>query len=158
MTEIRRLTVADLPAALELCNEIREHHRRLLGGYFAPLDYALEEENLKSFIADENKVAFAAAEEGRLAGLLTAAVKHSPWLENPDVCHVDTLVVGEVFRRRGIAGRLMDWLFSFCRERQLKEIKLGVFNDNRGAVEFYRKSGFVPQEQKMSLMLEKTEK
>lgn len=81
MTEIRRLTVADLPAALELCNEIREHHRRLLGGYFAPLDYALEEENLKSFIADENKVAFAAAEEGRLAGLLTAAVKHSPWLE-----------------------------------------------------------------------------
>ena len=52
MTEIRRLTVADLPAALELCNEIREHHRRLLGGYFAPLDYALEEENLKSFIAD----------------------------------------------------------------------------------------------------------
>ena len=103
MTEIRRLTVADLPAALELCNEIREHHRRLLGGYFAPLDYALEEENLKSFIADENKIAFAAAEEGRLAGLLTAAVKHSPWLENPDVCHVDTLVVGEVFRRRGIA-------------------------------------------------------
>ena len=77
MTEIRRLTVADLPAALELCNEIREHHRRLLGGYFAPLDYALEEENLKSFIADENKVAFAAAEEGRLAGLLTAAVKQS---------------------------------------------------------------------------------
>ena len=52
MTEIRRLTVADLPAALELCNEIREHHRRLLGGYFATLDYALEEENLKSFIAD----------------------------------------------------------------------------------------------------------
>ena len=44
MTEIRRLTVADLPAALELCNEIREHHRRLLGGYFAPLDYALEED------------------------------------------------------------------------------------------------------------------
>ena len=95
---------------------------------------------------------------GWLAGLLTAAVKHSPWLENPDVCHVDTLVVGEVFRRRGIAGRLMGELFSFCRERQLKEIKLGVFNDNRGAVEFYRKSGFVPQEQKMSLMLEKTEK
>ena len=90
--------------------------------------------------------------------LLTAAVKHSPWLENPDVCHVDTLVVGEVFRRRGIAGRLMGELFSFCRERQLKEIKLGVFNDNRGAVEFCRKSGFVPQEQKMSLMLEKTEK
>ena len=55
-------------------------------------------------------------------------------------------------------GRLMGELFSFCRERQLKEIKLGVFNDNRGAVEFYRKSGFVPQEQKMSLMLEKTEK
>lgn len=52
----------------------------------------------------------------------------------------------------------MDGLVSFCRERQLKEIKLGVFNDNRGAVEFYRKSGFVPQEQKMSLMLEKTEK
>ena len=64
----------------------------------------------------------------------------------------------EAFRRRGIAGRLMDGLVSFCRERQLREIKLGVFNDNRGAVEFYRKSGFVPQEQKMSLMLEKPEK
>lgn len=122
MTEIRRLTVADLPAALELCNEIREHHRRLLGGYFAPLDYALEEENLKSFIADENKIAFAAAEEGRLAGLLTAAVKHSPWLENPDVCHVDTLVVGEVFRRRGIAGRLMGELFPFAGNGSLRKL------------------------------------
>lgn len=156
MTEIRQLKFSDLPAALELCNEIREHHRQLLGGYFLPLDYDMEQENLKSFVIEDNKTAFLALENGQPAGMLTAVVKYSPWLEKPHICHVDTLVVGRKFQRRGIAGRLMDELLAFCREHQLEEVKLGVFNANSGAVEFYRQYGFASQEQKMSLNLEKT--
>lgn len=47
----------------------------------------------------------------------------------------------------------MNEFFDECKKNEIDEIKLGVFNDNKSAYDFYLNPGFVPQEQKMSLML-----
>lgn len=40
--KIRRFEEKDVTQAVDLCNEIREHHRKILNGYFAPINRDFE--------------------------------------------------------------------------------------------------------------------
>lgn len=152
--EIRKFREADLPQVLQLCNEVREHHRRILNGYFIKQNDDFEKTGfLESLEANGKMLALLAVEENLIKGLLLAEIKHSPHLEKPEIGFVHNFVVGENFRGQGIGRKLMQAFMADCRNRGIQEVKLGVFNANRGAYKFYEDFGFVPQEQKMSLML-----
>ncbi len=43
---VRMLKTDDLPQVIKICNEAREYHRELLGGYFVPQDDEQEKEEL----------------------------------------------------------------------------------------------------------------
>ena len=48
----------------------------------------------------------------------------------------------------------MDEFFLICKKHQIKEIRLGVYNQNEIAYKFYENYGFVPLEQKMVFNLD----
>lgn len=151
---IRKLQKQDLAQALEICREMREHHRVFLNGYFKPLDDEFEMRALQASLDDDKAIALVAEVDGQIAGLLQADIKFRPYLETEEFCHVGGLGVLPAFRRRGIAKALMDELFAICRNLKINELSLGVFNDNKGAYNLYEELGFMPLEQKMHLRLD----
>lgn len=151
---IRKLQKQDLTQALEICREMREHHRAFLNGYFKPLDDEFEMQALQASLDDDKAIALVAEVDGQIAGLLQADIKFRPYLETEEFCHVSGLGVLPAFRRRGIAKALMDELFAICRDLEIAELSLGVFNDNKGAYKLYEELGFTPLEQKMHLRLD----
>jgi ribosomal protein S18 acetylase RimI-like enzyme len=47
----------------------------------------------------------------------------------------------------------MDEFFKICKEQNIQEIKLGVYNKNEVARKFYKKYGFEEQAQRMSFKI-----
>lgn len=149
--KIRKFEAKDIAQAVELCDEIREYHREILHGYFNPIDRNFEEQALLSTLGSEKSFAVVALHGDKLVGLLIADKKCAPYLEKPNVCHIGTLGITKEYRKQGIGKMLMKEFLAFCKQQNIQEVTLGVFNDNKNAYKFYEDYGFKPQEQKMSL-------
>ncbi|MES1929336.1 N-acetyltransferase GCN5 [Salinisphaera dokdonensis CL-ES53] len=67
----------------------------------------------------------------------------SPDIENPTIAWLDKLYVKAEARGQGIASQLMAWALRTATEREANVMKLRVNRDNAGAVEAYRRLGFV---------------
>lgn len=148
---IRKFESKDIEQLLVLCDEIREHHRELLGGYFLPQDNEFEENNLTSLLVDDKAIVLVAVDDAGVEGLLLAEKRVAPYLEMPKIGYIHNFGVFKKARGKGIARLLMDAFYVECKKLGIQEIKLGVFNKNKIAYDFYEKYGFDAQEQKMSL-------
>ena len=153
--EIRKFKEDDLSQVLELCNEVREHHRELLEGYFTKQDDNEEKAPFLESLVNNKILAWVAVAGNQIEGLLLADKKVSPHLEKPRIAHICNIGVRKSSRSKGIGRLLMDRFYKYCQDNDIQEIKLGVFNKNTIAYNFYEKFGFEPQEQKMSLMIKK---
>lgn len=151
--QVRKMQNEDLEQVLKLCDEVRGHHRNILGGYFAPQDDEMEKNVLLDTMEKENKLPLVATDSDDIVGMLLAEIRQTPWLENPKIANIFNFGVFEKARGQGIAKLLMDAFLEECKKEGIKEIKLGVFNKNIGAYNFYKKYGFEDQEQRMSLKI-----
>lgn len=153
--EIRKFRETDLRQVLSLCNEVREYHRDLLDGYFTPQDDNEEQQPFLESLVSDKILVWIAADGDKVEGLLFAEKKTSSHLEKPKIAHICNIGVCKSSRGKGIGHLLMNAFYKYCQDNEIQEIKLGVFNKNLVAYEFYEKFGFEPQEQKMSLMVKK---
>jgi ribosomal protein S18 acetylase RimI-like enzyme len=62
--------------------------------------------------------------------------------EVPGSCYVNALAVRPVFRRRGIATRLLGTVASRARESGCSTLSVGVFSENETALRLYEREGF----------------
>lgn len=60
-----------------------------------------------------------------------------------DECEIARIAVKENFRRKGVAGRLLDETELFCRENGIQKIMLDVRESNVPAITFYKKNKFI---------------
>lgn len=153
--EIRKFIKEDTAQVLELCREVRCHHRNFLGGYFTEQNDEAEKYGFMQSLESDKILAFVAEEKNEIQGYLLAEKKFSSYLENPNVVHVSNFGVKANLRGKGIGKKLMDFLYEFCKNENIDEIRLGVFNKNTGAYKFYEKYGFEPFEQRMNIMVKK---
>lgn len=151
--EVRDLQIKDIKEALELCNEVREHHRAFLNGYFKKLDDDFERDALLNMINSEQDCVLVAVQDNHIVGLIQTEWKVTPCLEKSQVAYIHNLVVSKKCQGQGVGHQLMDALMTSCKKRGIEEIKLGVFNENKSAYAFYEHYGFKPLEQKMNLMV-----
>ena len=151
--KIRNFEKKDLRQVLELCNEVREYHRELLGGYFTPQNDEDEKQPFLESLINDKILAWVAVNGQDIEGLLLADTKNSPHLERPRIAHICNIGVKKSSQGRGIGSLLMDTFYKYCQDKDIQEIKLGVFNKNTNAYRFYESFGFEPQEQKMSLAI-----
>ncbi len=153
---IRKFEEKDLKQVLEICRFIRDYHRDILGGYFTEQNDEFEKLPFLASLENDNIIAFVAEKKDSIVGLVLAEDKVSPHLQSERVVAVENLCVVEAVQKSGIGKMLMDEIFCYCKKHSIKEIKLGVFNDNKKAYNFYEKLGFKPLEQRMSLYLGET--
>lgn len=67
--------------------------------------------------------------------------RHSVWMAAPD-CWMEDLYVTPPARRRGLAATVVDLALDRARERGCRRVELDVTEDNRAALDLYRRAGF----------------
>ena len=152
---IRHFNQKDLAQVLELCKEVREHHRNLLNGYFTEQNDYYEQMGFNDSLNGEKMIALVAEENDIIHGYILAERKLSPHLIAPKVMHICNFGVSQTSRGQGIGQKLMDKITEICQQEDFDEITLGVYNKNTIAYQFYEKYGFTPIEQKMHLLPKK---
>ena len=151
--KIRSFIKEDLPEVMNLCREVRQHHIDLLEGYFTEQNDEYEQIGFLESLENEKTTALVAIDNGKVIGYLLAEFKELPHLIRSKTAYVANFGVSAAFRNNGIGKQLMNAFLDICKENNIEEIRLGVYNKNTSAYAFYENFGFHPLEQKMILNL-----
>ncbi|NER12797.1 GNAT family N-acetyltransferase [Leptobacterium flavescens] len=69
-------------------------------------------------------------------------LRGKPYLKHEEYAYLGFMFVDENHRGRGVNKLINDALFDWCKEREIYEVRLDVYNDNDPALRAYEKSGF----------------
>ncbi|WP_295671211.1 GNAT family N-acetyltransferase [uncultured Mucilaginibacter sp.] len=80
---------------------------------------------------------------GELAGSGYARIEDvKDYLKHPQHAYLGFMYVKPEFRGRGVNQMIIGALKEWCRERNITEMRLEVYDDNTGAIKAYEKAGF----------------
>jgi ribosomal protein S18 acetylase RimI-like enzyme len=97
------------------------------------------------FIDDEDSETYIAVVDGRTVGYINIRVRaQAPFWQVKKLGAISGLMVNKAYRRRGIAGQLLDRAKAFFKEKRVRYFTLYTAVGNRGAIEFYGASGLAP--------------
>jgi GNAT superfamily N-acetyltransferase len=75
------------------------------------------------------------------------------YLKHPMHAYLGLMYVDPSHRGRGVNGKIVDALKTWCRARQITELRLEVYSGNRAAIRAYQKQGFAEHMLEMRLGL-----
>ena len=150
--EIRPATLDDLPVLKAFEQGIVKAER--------PFDPTIKPDpvsyyNLEDYIRSKDAEVVVAEEGGELIGSGSAIKKKSRHYQVPEYhAYLGFMFVPEVHRGKGINKLIMNALMGWAAERNLSEIRLTVYSDNRPAIRAYEKIGFDGYLTEMRLKME----
>jgi len=92
-------------------------------------------------LASESQKYICAVEEGKVIGFGSLTIKNNLWQEGY-ICHVDELVVDDVYRQKGTGTKILQRLIDAAGEKNCRRIELDSAFHRREAHKFYEKLGF----------------
>jgi ribosomal-protein-alanine N-acetyltransferase len=124
--------------------EISEVTIRLLDKLWAIENQCFEQEaftkqQLAYLIADYSTIGLTALVNGEIVGFTLARVNIR---RNVTFGHILTIDVAPTYRRKGIAQKLLQEIENMLRERGVNECRLEVRENNKAALNLYRKLGY----------------
>jgi ribosomal-protein-alanine acetyltransferase len=124
--------------------EISNVTMRLLDKLWAIENQCFEQEaftkqQLAYLIADYNTIGLTALVNGEIAGFALARVNIR---RNVTFGHILTIDVAPTYRRKGIAQKLLQEIENTLRDRGVNECRLEVRENNKAALNLYRKLGY----------------
>lgn len=143
---IRDAISSDIPALQGLFAEVDRLHWEQQPDVFREASGPTREEvYLRSLITDW-KTGVVVAETGAiLVGCLVIRLQETreiPILVPQRYAMVDTIVVGQAYRREGVGRRLMAFAEAWIQARGIGRIELNVFEFNTGVRRFYQDLGY----------------
>jgi ribosomal protein S18 acetylase RimI-like enzyme len=63
--------------------------------------------------------------------------------EKKRVAYIQSLAVGNAFRRKGCGEKLFSFVIDLINERDILKAALHVYTNNKGAIKLYQKYGFI---------------
>jgi ribosomal protein S18 acetylase RimI-like enzyme len=146
--ELRDARLDDHPSLVALWRLMDALHAELLPRFFRrppPAAPARGRAELERILRSPDEIVRVAAVDAALVGLCHTQVYDTPpqaTLTQTRRAHVDSLVVAESARRRGIGRRLVDDAAAWARGKGASEMVLTVWAGNHGAERFYHALGF----------------
>lgn len=131
---IRKAKKEDMAAVLELIKEL-----------------AVFEKEPEAVIIDENDLirdgfgpnpafhCFVAEADGDIQGMALIYFRYSTW--KGKTVHLEDLIVREKYRGKGLGSALYTAVIKFAADEKVKRTEWVVLNWNKGAADFYRRSG-----------------
>lgn len=109
--------------------------------YSSRLDDALKRSDedwqqlTRQYASDPNSVTYFAFEHEHQCGMSACVVDGGE-------AEMFAVWVDPAFRRKGVGGQLVEFARTWSESRGARKLKVGVFDDNPGALIFYRLAGF----------------
>jgi GNAT superfamily N-acetyltransferase len=113
-----------------------------------PMDSTLKEGeihyyDLRQLISAENVHLVVAALDGEMVGSGYAQIRDAKgYLKHRQYAHLGFMYVRPQHRGKGINQLILDALKQWCREREIFELRLEVYDTNTPAIRAYEKAGF----------------
>jgi ribosomal-protein-alanine acetyltransferase len=101
---------------------------------------AFTKQQLAHLLTDYNAIGLAARVKGKIAGFAIAQVDIE---RNAPYGHILTVNIIPAYRRKGIAQKILHEIETIFEERDVKEFRLEVREDNVAASNLYQKLGYI---------------
>ncbi|MCR5099619.1 MAG: GNAT family N-acetyltransferase [Lachnospiraceae bacterium] len=154
---VRRAIKDDIPRIMELLIQVDMVHHNGRPDIFKGPTTKYSEEQLGQIIDDDSTPVFVCVgEDGVVRG--HAFCQHKQVLGDrvlTDIrtLYIDDICVDETFRGEGVGRRLYEHVLGYARDNGFYNVTLNVWECNPGAMDFYKKMGFVPQKTGMEIIL-----
>jgi len=151
---IRPAVQADYGAAERMMEQVHAMHVQWRPDVYCPVSPVLSPEQFEEDVRLGRTVI--AELDGAAAGLMSFFERHiagGPGRTSYDVLFVDTTVVDERFRGRGVGRALLEYAAALAKARGLRSVELQVNARNDGAREMYERCGFREKSVNMELAL-----
>jgi ribosomal protein S18 acetylase RimI-like enzyme len=156
-TAIRKAVVEDLPALATLLVDVNNSHAEALPHIYRKIVADDQTETFLHRILEEaGSHLFVAEEAAQLVGYVSLRLVEAPstpvhvprrWVT------IDTVVVREAFRHRGIGAALVEHVHTWARDQGLNYVELTVAEFNTVAIAFYEKLGYTTVIRRMGRFL-----
>jgi ribosomal protein S18 acetylase RimI-like enzyme len=142
--EIREATIADFDCIKGIKLKAKESERTY-NKSLKPVTKAREEyfRYLKDDLANKDCVVFTAIDGDEPVGIVTGRIYNTlPIRILPRKGHISNLFVLPARRHEGIATELIRQSLDWFKKRKIRQVHLGVFAENHGALGMFRKLKF----------------
>ena len=131
---IRKAEKEDMGEVLSLIQELAEFEKE-------PEAVIIDEKDLIRDGLGENAAlhCFVAEADGKIEGMALIYYRYSTW--KGKTVHLEDLIVREEFRGKGLGSALYTQVIKFAADENVKRTEWVVLNWNKGAADFYRRSG-----------------
>ena len=136
---VRKATKEDLPVLMEFMKGLVDAER--------PMDPTIKDGNvvyydLSEIIKNEESDLYVVELNNQLVASGYAKIKDDrPYLKHDKQGYLGFMFVPEKYRGNGYNQLIMDVLLKWCKERNINEIRLEVYEDNPSAIRAYEKAG-----------------
>ncbi len=149
---IRTGSASDLDRLCDMYFESHEFHARHLPGFLRSLGEPTEQERkeveqgILKILNDNDAVILVAENSGRVIGFAEVHLRQPEASDRAKTAtlfaHLQSLVVTEVFRRKGVGARLLKSVEDWAHLHGASELRLDIWEFSAGPLEFYIKSGY----------------
>lgn len=139
---IRKAILEDVSYIQNLNNELfkleKENYDTTL-----VLNWALTEES-KDYFEDliKNQYVIVATLEDKIIGYLAGSINEKGSYEEIQYGEINNMFIKEDYRLYGIGKKLINNFKNYCRNNNIRNLKVVASSKNKNAIEFYRKNGF----------------
>jgi len=136
---VRKATKEDLPVLMEFMKGLVDAER--------PMDPTIKDGNvvyydLSEIIKNEESDLYVVELNNQLVASGYAKIKDDrPYLKHDKQGYLGFMFVPEKYRGNGYNQLIMDVLLKWCKERNINEIRLEVYENNPSAIRAYEKAG-----------------
>jgi ribosomal protein S18 acetylase RimI-like enzyme len=139
---IRRATIDDFPDVVRLYISLKEHGAELEPGNLQyQVDDARWEHIARAGLLDNSAACYVAQSNQRTVGFMKLRFIERAWGKG---CEIETLIVEEQSRGRGIGTRLMSVAEGEATRRGVVAMRVDVLSKNLRGVRFYEREGYEP--------------
>jgi len=137
---IRKATLEDIPVLLEFEQGLIKAER--------PMDPTIKDGKISyydvsEFIRNDDSELYVVELNGEIVASGYAKIKSDRhYLKHENQGYLGFMFVPEIHRGKGYNKLIMDDLIQWCKERQIHEIRLDVYDVNSSAIKAYEKAGF----------------
>ena len=94
-------------------------------------------------IRSKSNIFFVMEDDNKVVGFIDGNVPDDEWWYKEKVAYINHLCVDFSYRKKGIATELMAEFEKVAKELDAKNLRLLAFPNNKPAVTFYKKNGFL---------------
>ena len=146
--EIRLARIEDVERIQQLSQELIEYEvKNSDKPYLYNLNWALSQDGYDNYKANvEHDWIYVVCIEGIIVGYMTCWInRRRPW-DGYNIMEVGNLYIQKEYRGQGIGTELINKAKDLCKQKNIDYLKIGVFEHNKQAQEFYEKNGLYKYE------------